>query len=169
MGSEENYERMWQMRRENEQRLQELQQQRREREYLEAMSQPVEDRVERWKREAEEQTAREQRTVRERRRSERRAEPAPVNWDLRIADAIAEERRFLIEVVGQAVGELREQIETSMRKEFEEQLRQTQVDAAEAKIMLGELRISFAELREQLSGADQGKTIDLPSLRNRAN
>jgi len=66
-------------------------------------------------------------------------------------------------VVGQAVGELREQIEENVRKEFEEQLRQARVDACEAKIRLAELRISFTELREHLSGG-HGTTIDLPAL-----
>lgn len=53
----------------------------------EALARPLEDRVERWRTEADEQTARFARFARERRRQERR--PAPINWDLKIAEAIA--------------------------------------------------------------------------------
>ena len=52
-------------------------------------------------------------------RRARRAEPAPINWDLRIAEAIADERQHVLAVLAEAVVELadrqREAIDTSMR------------------------------------------------------
>ncbi|MET3994889.1 Na+-translocating ferredoxin:NAD+ oxidoreductase RnfC subunit [Bradyrhizobium sp. S3.9.2] len=162
MGNEENYERMWQMRQENEQRREELQQQRREREYLEEMGQPVEDRVARWRREAEEQTARQQRAVRERRRSERRAEP--VNLDLRIAEAIAEERRFMVEVIGETVAEMAER----QTRAIADAVRPLLHELSELKIAHADAKVAIAELRLQQSG---GSTIDPPvlPLRDRPN
>lgn len=151
-------ERARQLREENEQRLEELEQQRREREYLEEMGQPLPEYRE-WKLPEVEPMPR-----------QRKRDTAPVDWSSVIDQRIAAERRFLIEVVGQAVGEVRDQIETNLRKEFEEQLRQARVDACDAKIRLAELRLSFTELREQLGGS-HGGTIDLPALplRGRAN
>ena len=151
-------ERARQMREANRAAIEELEQQRREREYLEEMGQLQPERRE-WKLPEVEPPPR-----------ERKRDTSPVNWSAVIDQRIAAERQFLIQVVGEAIGEVREQIEESTRKEFEEQLRQARVDAAEAKIRLAELRISFTELREQLS-AGHGGTIDLPALplRGRAN
>jgi hypothetical protein len=153
--SEENYERMWQMRQENEQRREELEQQRREREYLREMGQAPPERRE-WRLPEAEPPPR-----------ERRRDTSPVNSSAEIDQRIANERRFLIEVVGQAVGELREQIETNMRKEFEAELKRLSVQLCDVKIRCAELRISNTELREQLSG----HVTDLPALplRSRAN
>ncbi|MCD9110093.1 hypothetical protein [Bradyrhizobium japonicum] len=137
---------------------------------IEALSQPLEDRVARWKAEADAQTAREQRAVRERRRGERRAEPAPINWDLNIAEAIAEERGFLLEVLAETVAELadrqREAIDAAMLP-LRTELAQVRAEAAEQKVTICELRLT---LSEQLS-ADRSKIIDLPPLpmRSRVN
>ena len=63
MGNDENYEKLWAMARENEEAIEARKQREREQEYLtdigndalaEAMRTPVEDRVAKWKREADE-------------------------------------------------------------------------------------------------------------------
>ena len=102
------------MRQENEQRREELEQQRREREYLREMGQHA-------------GTSRMRRPKPEPPPRERRRDTSPVNSSAEIDQRIANERRFLIEVVGEADGELREQIETNMRKEFEAELKRLSV------------------------------------------
>jgi len=151
-------ERARKLREENAAALEELERQRRTREYLDALT-PDEERADallperrEWKLPAQERPPR-----------ERGRDTPVVNWSSVIDQRIAAEHAFMMEVIGQAIGELREQIEESVRKEFEEQLRQARVDACEAKIRLAELRISFTELREHLSGG-HGTTIDLPAL-----
>ncbi|OCK55551.1 hypothetical protein [Bradyrhizobium sp. LMTR 3] len=130
----------------------------------EALARPLEDRVERWRREADEQTARFARFARERRRQERR--PVPINWDVKIAEAIAEERGFLLEVLAETVAELADR----QTRATEDALRPMQIELSELKIANAELRVANAELRVQQS-ADHGSTIDLPALplRSRAN
>jgi hypothetical protein len=59
----------------------------------------------------------------------------------------------MIQVIGEAMGELRAQIE----------LRELRVDVCDTKSRYAELRISFSELCEQLS-AGHGTAIDLPPL-----
>ncbi|MCK1303896.1 MULTISPECIES: hypothetical protein [unclassified Bradyrhizobium] len=129
---------------------------------IEALSQPLEDRVERWRREADEQTARFERA---RRRRERK--PAPVNSDLKISEAIAEERGFLLEVLAEAIAELAQR----QTRAIEDALRPLQVEMAHLKVENGELKVINAELRLQQSSADHGnKLLDLPPiLRSRAN
>lgn len=123
-----------------------------------ALSQPLEDRVARWRREADEQTARQQLAVRERRRSERCAEPVPIDLDLKIAEAISEERGFLLEVLAETVAELADR----QARAIEDALRPLQIELSELKIANAELRVANAELRVQQS-ASHG-TIDLPAL-----
>jgi hypothetical protein len=68
-----------------------------------ALSIPVEDRVAKWQREADEQTAR---FARQRRAEQRRnAEPAP-DLELLIAESVASERAYLIEVLAETIVEL---------------------------------------------------------------
>ena len=127
----------------------------------EALQQPVEDRVANRRREAEEQ---EQRFARERRRRERGAQPAPVNWDLRISEAVASERLFMTQVLAEAFAELterqREAIESAVRP-LQAELAQVRAEAAEQKVRICELQLSNGSLREQLAG---GHAIDLPAL-----
>jgi hypothetical protein len=125
----------------------------------EAMRRPMEDPLTKWKREADEQ---EQRFARERRR-ERRAEPAPVNWDLRIAEAIADERQHVLAVLAETVVELNER----QHEAIDTELRPLRVELAELRISNCELRAANAELREQLSA---GHVTDLPNpLQGRVN
>jgi hypothetical protein len=94
---------------------------------------------------------------------------APIDWDARIAEAVSAEHAFMVEVIAGTIAELREQIETNVRKEFEAALRTARIDAADAKIRCAELRISFTELRDQLSAAGHSKIVDLPNPLRRVN
>ena len=162
--SEQNYERMWAMRQENEQRREELAAARRERDddpLAEALAQPVEDRVDKWRREADEQEAR---FARQRRAEQRRrAEPASVDVDLHIAEAIADERQHVLAVIAETIAELTER----QREAIDDAMRPLRVELAELRISNCELRAANAELREQLAG----HVTDLPALplRSRAN
>lgn len=134
----------------------------------EALARPLEDRVAKWAAEADEQTARVERFARERRRQESR--PAPADLDLKIAESIADERRFLLEVLAETVAELadrqREAIDAAMLP-LRTELAQVRAEAAEQKVTICELRLT---LSEQLS-ADRSKIIDLPPppMRSRVN
>jgi hypothetical protein len=75
-----------------------------------------------------------------------------------IDQRIAGEHTFMIEVIGQAMGELREQIGTNVRREFEEQQRPLCVDLCDTRICCADLRIAHAELRERLTA---GHVTDL--------
>lgn len=131
---------------------------------IEALSQPLEDRVAKWKREADLQSARFARFERERRRQESR--PAPANLDLKIASAIADERGFLFEVLAETIAELADR----QTRAIEDAVRPLEIEIAQLKVANGELKVINAELRLQLSGADHGgKTIDALALRSRAN
>lgn len=138
----------------------------------EAMSAPVEDRVANWRREAEEQ---EQRFARQRRAERRRsAEHVPsrsAEIDLRISSAIADERRFMIEVIGEAVAELmarqREAVDAELLP-LRTELAKLKAEFAEAKVRACELEIINANLREQMAG-DRSKVIDLPNPLRRVN
>ncbi len=127
------------------------------------MRQPLEDPLTKWKREADEQEAR---FAKERRRRERPAEPAPVNWDLRISEAIADERGFMTELLAETIVELserqREAIDVALRP-LQIELAELKAANAEAKVANAELRLINASLREQVS-AGHSTAIDLPAL-----
>jgi hypothetical protein len=125
-----------------------------------AMRQPLEDPLTKWRREAEEQEARFEKERAKRRRS---AEPAPVNWDLRIAEAIADERQHILEVIAETIAELAER----QREAIDDAMRPLRIELAELRIGNCELRAANAELREQLGA---GHITDLPNpLPGRAN
>lgn len=130
----------------------------------EALARPLEDRVERWRREADEQTAKRERFERERRRQERR--PAPISWDSKLAEAIAAERAFMVELLAETIAELAER----QREAISEAQRALQGELAQLKVEVAEQKVTICELRLQLSGGDHGgKTIDALALRSRAN
>jgi hypothetical protein len=162
--SEQNYEALWAMRQENEKRLEELAAARHEREddpLAEALRTPVEDPLTKWQREADEQEAR---FAKERAKRRRSAEPASVNWDRRIAEAIADERQHALAVIAETIAELADR----QREAIDDAMRPLRVELAELKISNAELRLANAELRQQLA-ADHRATIDSPPLPLRAN
>jgi hypothetical protein len=133
---------------------------RQENELEEAMRQALEDPLTKWRREADEQEAR---FARERRRRERSAEPAPINLDLRISEAIAEERQHLHAVIAETIAVLAER----QRDAIDDAMRPLRVELAELRIGNCELRAANTELREQLLA---GRGTDLPSpLHGRVN
>lgn len=126
------------------------------------MRQPLEDPLTKWKREADEQEAR---FAEARAKRARAAEPAPVNWDSRIANAVADERGFMTELLAEAIVELnerqREAIDAALQP-LRIELAELKAANAEAKVANAELRLVNASLREQVSG--HSTTIDLPAL-----
>lgn len=133
------------------------------------MRAPVEDRVAKWKREADEQEAR---FAEARAKRARPAEPAPVvDIDLRIATVVADERQYILDLMAEIIAETaarqREAIDAAVLP-LQAELSQVKAEAAEQKVRLCELEIVNANLREQLA-VSRGTTIDLPALRSRAN
>jgi hypothetical protein len=84
--------------------------------------------------------------------------------DAKINNAIQEERTFLIETIGQALGEM-------LEKEREEHRKALRLEVAEMRLELVKLRTVLAEYRA--FSADGGRSVlDLPnplSLRTRTN
>jgi hypothetical protein len=128
----------------------------------EAMRQPLEDPLAKWRREADEQEAR---FARERRRRERHAQP--VNWELRIAEAIADERQFMTQVLAEAFAELTERQSKAINdavRPLQIELAELKAANAEAKVANAELRLVNASLREDLSAGHGTTTNDLSAL-----
>jgi hypothetical protein len=75
--------------------------------------------------------------------------------DAKIADAVAAERALVLEVVGQAVGEMLEQ-------EREEQKRALRLEASDLKLELTQLRTLLAEYRALFVTGDRS-ALDLPN------
>jgi hypothetical protein len=132
----------------------------------EAMRQPLEDPLTRWKREAEEQEAR---FAEARAKRARSAEPAPVDWDLRIATVVADERQYILDLMAEIIAETaarqREAIDDAMRP-LQGELAQLKASIAEQRVKICELQLSDGKLREQLAG-DRSKVFDLPDVLQR--
>jgi hypothetical protein len=129
----------------------------------EAMRQPLEDPLAKWRREADEQ---EERFAKERRRRERNAEPAPINWDLRISQAIADERELQRELLAHVIVEMDERRENAVADAVRPllgELAQLKASIAEQRVKICELQLSDGKLREQLAG-DHSKVLDLPNV-----
>ena len=127
------------------------------------MRQPLEDPLTKWKREADEQEAR---FAKERAKRARSAEPAPINWDLRIAEAIADERELQRELLAHVIVELDERRENAVADAVRPllgELAQLKAAIAEQRVKICELELSDGKLREQLAG-DHSKVLDLPAL-----
>ena len=130
----------------------------------EAMRQPLEDPLTKWRREADEQEAR---FAKERAKRARSAEPAPVvDIDLRIATVVADERQYILDLMAEIIAETaarqREAIDDAMRPLLGE-LAQLKAAIAEQRVKICELQLSDEKMREQLAG-DHSKVLDLPAL-----
>jgi len=113
----------------------------------EAMRQPLEGSLTKWRREADEQEAR---------FAEARAKRAR-SADLRISAAIADERQFMIEVLAETIIELTER----QRETIDAALQPLRIELAELKVANADLRVKLAE--QQLA-ASHATTIDLPPI-----
>ena len=116
---------------------------------------PLPDPVAQWKADADRRTA-----EHERARAEFAAasKPAPFDWsafDDRIQQALAVERRFMAEVLGEEIGKLLNEERKDVMREAREELRELRVEAAR-------LGSQIAELRAQLT-IDRSKPVDMPS------
>jgi hypothetical protein len=132
---------------------------------------PREDPVAKWKREADEQ---EQRFARERKRQEERPlerriaaleqELANARAELRqeIDQHIADERAFMLAVVGGALGEALDELRKDAKNELSDRLRELRVDMCE-------LQTTLAELRQVIAADRSGKVLDLPNPLRRVN
>ncbi|WOH60930.1 hypothetical protein [Bradyrhizobium sp. BWC-3-1] len=151
-------ERARQLREENEAAIEELERQRREREFLEEMGQPVPERRE-WQLPEVEPPPR-----------ERKRDTSPVDWSSVIDQRIGAEHAFMAQLLAELIATLTDRQEKAIEdavRPLQSELGQMKGDAAQQKVAFCELRVA---LNEQLA-ADHGKTIDLPQLplRSRAN
>jgi hypothetical protein len=134
-------------------------------------AEPREDSVAKWKREADEQ---EQRFARERKRQEERPlERRIAALEQQLADArselraeidqrIANERQFMLEVVGEALGEAWATQRADAKNELNDELRSLRID-------LCELQTTLCELRQVIAADHGSKVIDLPNPLRRVN
>jgi hypothetical protein len=141
-------ERARQLREENEAALEELERQRREREYLEELGQPLPERRA-WQLPEPEPVPR-----------ERGRDTSPVNWSAVIDQRIAAEHAFMVEVIAEVVATLADR----QRDAIDDAMRPLRVELAELKISNAELRLVNVALREQLAAGGHGTAIDLPAL-----
>jgi hypothetical protein len=123
----------------------------------EAIHQPLEDPLTKWRHEAEEQ---EERFARAREMRLRSAAPVHTNWSAEIDQRIAAEHAFLIEVIGEAFGQERVQTDNWMRQLADDLIRPLRVELAELRISNAELQAANVELRALFSGG----ITDLPTL-----
>ena len=122
-----------------------------------ALSEPLETRNQRDRRELEEQEARFARS----RRAEQRGSSAPApDLDLRIASAIADEREFQREILANVIVEMDERREKAIDA-LRIELAELKLSAAEVRVKNCELAITNAELRQEL---DRGKIVPLRSV-----
>jgi hypothetical protein len=114
-----------------------------------------EDRISKWRREADERDA-----ARERMKAEiMTPNHEPFDWsafDARIEAVIARERRIMAEALGEEVSKL-------LVEEREDRMRTLREKINELRLEVAKLGSESAALREQLAG--RGKVVDLPSLR----
>ena len=168
--SEENRERFRAMKRENERRREELAFERPEREEIdplaEAMRQPVEDDLARWRRdqmEAEQRRAdarreRQERSV-ERRLASRVAEAVLTRARAEAAELVDASRAIMIEAVGETLGQMRADAKDQLHDEVKA-----------LRLELAALQDTLDELRRVVGGDGGGKVLDMPNfLRTRAN
>lgn len=82
--------------------------------------------------------------------------------DSRIQAALTEQRKFLLAVLAEAIGEHVAKERKAVKREFTDELRQLRIELAGTQIILGELRAVLA--------AERNTPLDLPSpLRARLN
>ena len=83
---------------------------------------------------------------------ERKLDTAPVDWDARISEAIAAERRYqaelLTELIAEFRGEAADELERATRS---------------LTIELADLKATLAEVRQVVAG-ERSKVLDLPPL-----
>ena len=121
-----------------------------------AMRVPLENKLQRWRRESAE---REQRFAKERANERRKLDAAPIDWSAEIDQRVGNTREYLVEVIIETIAELTER----QREAISDAVRPLREQLFEVKIANAELRIKLAELREQLA-ADGSKVLDLPAL-----
>jgi hypothetical protein len=80
----------------------------------------------------------------------------PIDWDARIAAAIAAEREFMVEVIGAALGEYADQLVDEIEKKIAEQVDQLRAEIAE------EVTKVRADMNPKREG-DDGEVLLLPN------
>ena len=113
-----------------------------------------EDPLAKWKREADERTAAEQEERERRQRAQLRAErEASQGWDAYFRGLIAEEHELMMEIVGQALGEQRADIEADTRQALDGVRRQGDERLTELRTALGDLRLAVDDIRKWMATA----------------
>ena len=121
---------------------------------IDATSFECEDPVRKWKREADEReaeiAAEREKERKERERAERQSQQS---WDQYFRGLITQEHDFMIEIVGQALGTERADIEADTRQALDGVRRHGDERLAELRTALGDLRLALDDIRKWMATA----------------